>query len=305
MNKTAYGLYMIALLVACQSVEGDDTDPPELEEVDLVTCIQDPSCDYVYATGHRGAMLYAPENTMLAIELAIDMGVTIVEIDVRPTSDEVLVVMHDTTVNRTTNGTGLVDEMTLAELQQLKATSEFEGIDDQPIPTFQDVMAATVGRVLIDLDVKTHRYDLVVAEIEAAGAEEWINIQVGSVADGQAVRSLNPDLRVAPDVSTVEDVNTHYEAYQPELMELPWYVDEVEPVAHAIALGVRCTQDSMGVADVAAKLREDRGEDTCEPFKVFWERGIRVIQTDAHHLLVPCLAKRNAESGYVHTVKSP
>ena len=70
---------------------------------------------------HRGAMVYAPENTLAAFERAIEQGTYRVEFDLRRTRDGHLVVIHDATVERTTNGSGLVAEMDLAELQKLSS----------------------------------------------------------------------------------------------------------------------------------------------------------------------------------------
>ena len=70
---------------------------------------------------HRGGSGLWPENTMLAFERARDLGVDVIEIDVQSTADDVLVVMHDATVERTTNGTGRINDLTLAEVKRLDA----------------------------------------------------------------------------------------------------------------------------------------------------------------------------------------
>lgn len=85
---------------------------------------------------HRGASGYAPENTLAAFDKAIELGADMIETDVRQTKDGHLVLFHDPSVKRTTNGQGLVSELTLAELKALDAGSwfgrEFAG---QRIPT--------------------------------------------------------------------------------------------------------------------------------------------------------------------------
>jgi glycerophosphoryl diester phosphodiesterase len=90
---------------------------------------------------HRGATALAPENTMAAFEIARRAGITVFEFDVLPTSDDELVVIHDKTVNRTTDGSGNVWEHTLNELQALDAGSwfgnEFLG---ECIPTLEQVL---------------------------------------------------------------------------------------------------------------------------------------------------------------------
>src|SRR6476659_4577433 len=73
----------------------------------------------VLRIGHRGAAGHAPENTLAAVRQGIELGVDFVEIDVRRTADGVLVALHDATVNRTTNGRGRVDALSLGEVPQM------------------------------------------------------------------------------------------------------------------------------------------------------------------------------------------
>ena len=75
----------------------------------------------IEVTGHRGAAGLEPENTLRSIRKAIDLGVDRVEIDVRVTKDGYLVVIHDETVDRTTNGHGYVKDLTFSELRRLDA----------------------------------------------------------------------------------------------------------------------------------------------------------------------------------------
>jgi glycerophosphoryl diester phosphodiesterase len=104
---------------------------------------------------HRGAAAQAPENTIAAIQIAIAEGADFVETDVRLSSDGVPVIMHDPRVDRTTNGTGRVAFLTLAEIRALDAGSwfspEFAG---EPVPTlaeFVSKLAPTTTRALIEL----------------------------------------------------------------------------------------------------------------------------------------------------------
>lgn len=88
----------------------------------------------IYA--HRGASGYAPENTFAAFDRALEMPIDGIETDIRATRDGVLVLLHDATVDRTTNGNGAVADITLAELEQLDAGSRFAAaFAGQRIPT--------------------------------------------------------------------------------------------------------------------------------------------------------------------------
>lgn len=75
--------------------------------------------------GHRGARALADENTLESLRLAAELGVDMVEFDIQRTRDGVLVIMHDETVDRTTDGTGRVDEMTLEQFRELKTQSGY------------------------------------------------------------------------------------------------------------------------------------------------------------------------------------
>jgi len=91
--------------------------------------------------GHRGARFEAPENTLPGFRHAIGLGLTAVEFDIRMTRDGHLVVIHDATVDRTTDGTGCVSSFTLAELQALDARAAFPGWPEPcVVPTFSQVL---------------------------------------------------------------------------------------------------------------------------------------------------------------------
>ena len=92
---------------------------------------------------HRGLVQHAPENTLPSFAAAIALGLSI-ELDVYQTSDEHLVVIHDKTVDRTTNGTGEVTEMTLAEIRKLDAGSWFDPrFADEKVPALEEVFKLT------------------------------------------------------------------------------------------------------------------------------------------------------------------
>ena len=105
---------------------------------------------------HRGASAWAPENTMAAFEKAVELGADGIEVDVQLTADRVLVVMHDDTLDRTTNGNGPLSRKTLAQLKDLDAGSWFDPkFAGEQIPTLQEVLVWARGRCRVDIEVKT------------------------------------------------------------------------------------------------------------------------------------------------------
>ena len=119
--------------------------------------------------GHRGARAYAPENTLTSFKKALEIGVDAVELDVRKTKDNQLVVIHDANVKRTTDGEGLVSELTLKEIKGFSAEK------GEKIPTFQEALD------FLDKKVK------VFIELKEAGVEEQVLSKVHERGLGKSV----------------------------------------------------------------------------------------------------------------------
>lgn len=130
---------------------------------------------------HRGASAHAPENTMAAFQLALDAQADGIELDVMLTSDNHVVVIHDDTVDRTTNGSGRVADMTLAEIQQLDAG------EGQKVPTLVQVFERFGGKFLINIELKNYTSILDRLPIEVAKL-----VSSYPIADSVLVSSFNP-----------------------------------------------------------------------------------------------------------------
>ena len=110
---------------------------------------------------HRGASAYAPENTLAAFKKAIDLGATMLELDIHQTKDSQIVVVHDETINRTTNGKGKIKNLSLAEIKSLDAGSWFSSaFAGERIPTLQDVFDGMPDSItlLIELKAGSEKY---------------------------------------------------------------------------------------------------------------------------------------------------
>lgn len=110
----------------------------------------------IAVAGHCGDRAFCPENTLQSFRSAIDKGADMVETDVRMTRDGYLVLIHDRTVDRTTNGTGTVKEMTLEEIRKLNAGTEE---NPQKIPLFEEMLQQIVSSgILLNIEIKDY-YD--------------------------------------------------------------------------------------------------------------------------------------------------
>jgi glycerophosphoryl diester phosphodiesterase len=110
--------------------------------------------------GHRGYPARFPENTPAAFEGAMQAGCDMIELDVTLTRDRKVVVIHDDTLNRTTNGRGAVSKHTLAEIKQLDAGSWFNPLfSAERVPELGEVMQLTADRCLLNIEIKTSAFE--------------------------------------------------------------------------------------------------------------------------------------------------
>ena len=110
--------------------------------------------------GHRGYHAKYPENTLIAFQAAIEAGATMIELDVMLSHDRKLVVIHDATLERTTNGKGSVAGLALAELKQLDAGNWFNRqFADQKIPELNEVLDLAYGRAYVNIEIKSNAYE--------------------------------------------------------------------------------------------------------------------------------------------------
>jgi len=146
--------------------------------------------------GHRGANGYEPENTLVSFEKAIEMGADGIELDVHLSSDGHLIVIHDETIDRTTNGTGAVNQLTLEELKSFKINEKYS------IPTLEEVLDLVNQRCFVNIELKNQdTAEKVVQLIEHyISDKKWNNnLFIVSSFDWNAlqqVRFLNENIRI-------------------------------------------------------------------------------------------------------------
>ena len=106
---------------------------------------------------HRGDKAYAPENTLSAFEQAAKKGADAIEFDVKLSADGQVIVLHDPTVDRTTNGSGKVSKLTLNELRSLDAGIQFPGLfPNEKIPTLEEVFTAVGKRLFMNIELSNY-----------------------------------------------------------------------------------------------------------------------------------------------------
>ncbi|MRH00199.1 glycerophosphodiester phosphodiesterase [Xanthomonas sontii] len=163
----------------------------------------------IFVVAHRGchnpAPAYgfpghAPENSLLGLERCVTLGVDMLETDIRRAGDGTLVMFHDATVDRTTDGTGKVAELTWPQLSRLRLRDDEGGADapltDQHPVTLAQMLAAAKGRIMLNLDVKAPIYAEVVEAVRRAGMERQVVVKTEVGVASQNLASMPPFDRI-------------------------------------------------------------------------------------------------------------
>ena len=265
-----------------------DIEIPNRGELTIHDCLLDMACVETMVCAHRGFHTFAPENTLSAIMAAAEIGVDAVEMDIRETLDDVLVVMHDDTVDRTTDGTGSVGEMTFDEIRGLRIdTSRLPDYTGEVfVPTFLEAIEEARGKMVVYVDMKTSRDDLLVSDIQEAEAWDFVMIYSGSLEKLERVQAADPDIFVFPVAESTEEVDAIMASVTPVLIELGGSIDAAL-VDYIHAAGVKVSRDSLGGADIAAKYE-------CDPthWDVYVDAGINLIQTNWPEYMLPYIKNR-------------
>lgn len=197
--------------------------------------------DAMYTTtplvfGHRGAKAYAPMNTLPAFALAAEQGADGIELDVHRSHDGYPVIVHDFTVDTTTNGSGRVTEMSLRDLKALDAGSwfgpAFAGVQ---IPTLDEVFEAVGQRLFVNVEIKAEFpetdgvEEMVAACIARHQMQARVLISSFNPRTLERFRALLPDIPLGylfngqganlPDGATYEAYHPHHELVTPSLVE--------------------------------------------------------------------------------------
>jgi glycerophosphoryl diester phosphodiesterase len=252
-------------------------------------CLADPECRQVMVTAHRGYHVPHPENSLAAVRATAELGAEFAEVDVDHTSDEILVLMHDSTVDRTTDGTGVVNQMTWAEIQRLELLDcQAGGSESCEVPRFDDALAlAGELGIMLYIDVKTDRMDLILEAIQA-GPYHQVSLVRDDLDNVIAPAGQDQDLWVMPPVGSLLELEAARTAI-PNLVIVEFSSGVPDPgfAAAAGSFGLKVQQDVMAHGDVLGATGNYSN------WKEFVDAGVFLLQTDFPQLLVPAVREYN------------
>ncbi|MDR2039778.1 MAG: glycerophosphodiester phosphodiesterase family protein [Bacteroidales bacterium] len=235
----------------------------------------------ILVSGHRGGLEPGyPENSIEGFQQALNQMPAFFEIDPRLTKDSVIVLMHDETLNRTTNKTGKLSDYTWAELQSVRLKDHTGNVTSVKIPTLEDVIIWSKGKTVINLDKKDVPFHMVVALIKKHKAEKHVMLTVHTGAQARYYSDRLPGIML----SVFARNNKEYEDIA--ISGVPWetmiaYVGPTinESNKHIVeklhARGVRCM---ISVAPTHDKLKT--AEERQNAYQKEIEKHPDIIESD-------------------------
>lgn len=269
--------------------------------------------DHVWVVAHRADYVFAPENSIEALNNAIYFGADLIETDVRLTKDGHIVIMHDYTVDRMTNGTGRVSDLTLEEIKALKLKTNWGGSTRLQVPTLEEYILTAKGKVGLYLDkagydLPGHEEGHMVKEILKILRKHGVLEETIFVLDWpyeKAKRIFGEELEKVIYCPVISDGIPNLEDYVNE------YIEKLSPVAFQFRFKTLDTQtfrllpkilESGSKAFVAATW-DDHTANHSDRTSIFvrpsegwgWliEQGFRIIETNYSRDLIQYLKSEN------------
>jgi len=243
-----------------------------------------PCAPQIAVIAHRGEHRAHPENTLPAFQAAIDAGADFFELDVRTTADGRLVLMHDATVDRTTDGHGPVRSLTFDQIRALDAGAKFSPqFAGTRVPSFDEALALAHGKIGVYVDSK----DIAPADLVAALAKaDMLNhvmshvVIYGGAGFLKKVQALSPSLKVMPEAGSAATLEKLLADVKPQVVAFDAGDFKDDAIAVAKSAGVDVYVDRLWSADKPADWQDAV------------DRGATGIQTDRPAELVAYLRSR-------------
>lgn len=271
-------LLLIILLVSCSRPESTDKVDEILEK------FHDANSEYVMVAAHRAAHNGFPENSLPAIKKAIDLGVDIVELDVKTSKDGIPVLMHDGTIDRTTNGSGKLEEFTLLELKSFRLKKRDGTLTEEKIPTFEEALNLIYGDIMVDVDLKTGLVTPIVDVVKKTNTQKQVFYFDSDYNVLNEIRELDESSLIMPRSYSYEMADSALRVFNPEVVHIDpsFYTPEVTQLIRN--QNARIWINALGESD--EMIRSGNIEEAMNNILLY---RANIIQTDEPELILKYL----------------
>ena len=241
----------------------------------------DANSAYVMVAAHRASHKKYVENSISAIKHALEIGVDIIEVDVKVTKDNVVVLNHDGKIDRTTNGTGNPEEYTWKELQEFKLEMPDGTLTDERLATFEEALNLAKGKAMIDIDIKTSNLKPVVDAIKKTGTANQVFFFDNDYDALKEVLYMLPEALLMPRAYSYEMADSALIIFSPEVIHIDesFYTPELTSLIRS--KNARIWINALGEPD--DQIRKNKTEEALQNLLKY---GANIIQTDEPELLI-------------------
>lgn len=253
------------------------------EELQTLFSLQSPLFEAknkkVLVDAHRGgARKGFPENCIATFEDTLKHIPAVLEIDPRITKDGIVVLMHDATLDRTTNGTGKVKDYTYEELQRLRLKDGEGNLTDFRIPTLKEAITWAKGKTILFLDKKDVPLETTMKILRELKAESWCMVIVYNYNEAKQYYTDNPNIMMEAFITKTADVERFGKTGVPWKNVIP-FVGVVEPEAELYRLLREKNRPCM-IGCTRAIDRSVREAGNNSIYKTLAEQGASIMETD-------------------------
>lgn len=248
--------------------------------------LRNPTSSTILVASHRATHNFYPENSLKAIQESIRIGVDIIEIDVKVSTDGVPFLMHDGRLDRTTTGKGNAESFTWAELQTLFIVNKGKKTSLK-IPSLEEALTMAHNNILVDLDLKTDKIDAVIDVVKKTETEDIVLFFDSDYEILSKVQQASKDFMIMPRAHTIEQTDSLIGAFDPPVVHIDFSFYNAETTQMIQSSLARVWINALGDFD----LEIARGKEK-HALKKLLEYGANIIQTDEPLLLLKALREQ-------------
>lgn len=247
----------------------------------------DANSEYVMVAAHRAAHNGYVENSLSAIQNALNLGVDIIELDVKVTKDSVVVLNHDGKIDRTTNGTGDPEKYTWAELQKFRLKMPGGTLTNERLATLEEALNLVKGKAMVDIDIKTSNLKPVTDVIKKTGTAHQVCFFDNDYDALKEVISLLPEALLMPRAYSYQMADSALKVFSAEVIHIDdsFYTPELTLLIKS--KNARIWINALGEPDDL--IRKGKAEQALHDMLKY---GANIIQTDEPEILIHLLKKK-------------
>lgn len=271
-------LFVGVFFVSCASLK-NTTDLPEVLRV-----FHDSNANTVLVAAHRGAHNGNFENSIASTKHAIKIGVDVIEADVKTTKDGYLILMHDSSIDRTTTGKGKVEELNLAEIRKYKLKAPYGRISEETVPTFEEFLKVTKGKIMVDVDMKTDNVKGILKAVHALDMQKEVFYFDNDYDQLNLIKELDKSAQLMPRAYSLQMADSAIVKFAPPVVHIDSKFNTKEVGGLLKKNNSRIWINTLGEKD--ALIRYGKGEEVIQELIKY---GANIIQTDEPEMLLELL----------------